>query len=302
MKIAVDFQRNVGGRYLLTGSQEFELMREVSESLAGRVAMLELEALSFREIASTHPGFGVDHVVVRGGFPELYRDLDFSAWDFYRSYVATYLERDLRTQINVGSLRDFERFLRACALRSGHLLNRSELARDVGISPNTANEWISVLQAANIVFLLEPWFANRTKSLVKSPKLYLADTGLLCFLCGIRNVEDLLSSPLRGGIWETFVFSEMRKRQTAEQGSWNLFFYRERQLEADFMIERGGRFELFDAKWNPSPNVSDLAAMEKVSERLGLENVTKMSVICRSQGTFPIRDNTHAISIGDLDI
>lgn len=301
LKIAVDADRNAMGRYLLTGSQKFELMKEASESLAGRVGILELETLSWREISRKYPDMEIDAVLSRGGFPELYRDLDFSAWDFYRSYIATYLERDLRTQINVGSLRDFERFLRACALRSGSLLNRSELARDVGVSPNTVNQWISVLQAANIVFLLEPWFTNRGKSLVKSPKLYFADTGLLCFLCGIRGLGDLVVSPLRGAIWETFVFAELRKRQSADLGSWSLFFYRERQLEADFLVERGGRFHLIDAKWNPHPNRSDLSALKKVAERLGEENVGRMDIACRTERSYPINDLSRALSVGDLD-
>jgi predicted AAA+ superfamily ATPase len=121
---------------------------------------------------------------------------------FYNSYLATYLERDVRSLTNVGSLRDFERFLRACALRSANLLNKADLARDVGIAPSTANHWLSMLEASGQIVLLEPWFSNRTKSIVKSPKLYLADTGLLCALLNIRSEEALQESPAVGAVWK----------------------------------------------------------------------------------------------------
>ena len=120
---------------------------------------------------------------------------------------------DVRPLANVGSLRDFERFLRACALRSANLLNKADLARDVGVAPSTANHWLSTLEASGQIVLLEPWFSNRTKSIVKSPKLYLADTGLLCALLNIRSVEALRQAPAVGAIWETFVFAQLRARE-----------------------------------------------------------------------------------------
>ena len=166
-------------------------MKNVSESLAGRADIVELETLSFAEIQGALPQTGVETAVVRGGFPELYANLDIDPVAFYNSYLATYLERDVRSLTNVGSLRDFERLLRACALRSANLLNKADLERDVGIAPSTANHWLSMLEASGQIVLLEPWFSNRTKSIVKSPKLYLADTGLLCALLNIRSEEAL---------------------------------------------------------------------------------------------------------------
>ena len=132
---------------------------------------------------------------MRGGFPELHANPEIDVMAFYNSYLATYLERDVRSLANVGSLRDFERFLRACALRSANLLNKADLARDVGVAPSTANHWLSTLEASGQIVLLEPWFSNRTKSIVKSPKLYLADTGLLCALLNIRSEEALRQAP-----------------------------------------------------------------------------------------------------------
>jgi len=187
LKVAVDAHRSRNGQFLLTGSQKFTLMKNVSESLAGRADIVELETLSFAEIREALPKTGLETAIVRGGFPELNANPEIDPVAFYNSYLATYLERDVRALTNVGSLRDFERFLRACALRSANLLNKADLARDVGIAPSTANQWLSMLVASGQAVLLEPWFSNRTKSIVKSPKLYLADTGLLCALLNIRS-------------------------------------------------------------------------------------------------------------------
>ena len=163
LKVAVDAHRTRNGQFLLTGSQKFALKKNVSESLAGRADIVELETLSFAEILAALPQTGVETAIVRGGFPELYANLDIDPIAFYNSYLATYLERDVRSLTNVGSLRDFERFLRACALRSANLLNKADLARDVGIAPSTANHWLSMLEASGQIVLLEPWFSNRTK-------------------------------------------------------------------------------------------------------------------------------------------
>src|ERR1035438_1877869 len=213
LKAEVDAKRTRNGQFLLTGSQKFTLMKNVSESLAGRADIVELETLSFAEIREALPNTQLETAIVRGGFPELYANPDIDSVAFYNSYLATYLERDVRALTNVGSLRDFERFLRACALRSANLLNKADLARDIGIAPSTANQWLSMLETSGQAVLLEPWFSNRTKSIVKSPKLYIADTGLLCALLNIRSEETLRQSPAAGAVWETFVFAQIRDRE-----------------------------------------------------------------------------------------
>jgi predicted AAA+ superfamily ATPase len=151
LKGVVDAERSRNGQFILTGSQKLTLMREVSDSLAGRVAVVELEGLTFSEIRATGADVDPLSVAARGTLPELWEKPDLDATEFHRSYVATYLERDLRSMLNVSSLRDFERFLRACAMRSAQVLNKADLARDVGISPSTAGEWLSVLEASNQV-------------------------------------------------------------------------------------------------------------------------------------------------------
>ena len=288
------------GQFVLTGSQKFSLTLEVAASLAGRVDIIELETLSVREIQNHDHTLSLEDIMCRGGFPELYRTPQLEARGFYAAYVATYLERDVRSLLRVSTLRDFERLLRLCALRSGQLLNKSELARDVGISPSTANEWLSILVASNQIVLLEPWFANKSRSIVKSPKLYLADTGLLCFLLNIGSHNDLLQSPYFGSIWETFVFSALRKQQIASTGAWNLYFWRDRVREVDFVLHRGGRFTLYEAKASEVPEAKDSANLRYLRDILGAGEIERMGVICRTPHRFPLGENVEALSLESI--
>lgn len=300
LKAEVDAHRTRNGQFLLTGSQKFTLMKNVSESLAGRVDIVELETLSLREIQASLPDTRIETAVVRGGFPELYANPDIDLVAFYNSYLATYLERDIRLLTNVGSLRDFERFIRACALRSANLLNKADLARDVGIAPSTANHWLSMLEASGQVVLLEPWFSNRTKSIVKSPKLYFADTGLLCALLNIRSEEALLESPAAGAIWETFVFAQLRERERNAGCQGGLFFWRDRTREVDFVIDAGGRLELFEAKWTELPDVGDTVNLDFVRTVVGRSRVVGGAVVARTPNTFPFPNGFRAMPVTEI--
>ena len=300
LKVAVDASRRAYGRFLLTGSQKFTLMKGVSESLAGRADIIELETLSLAEIRGAHPRTDLETAIVRGGFPELHVNPEINAAAFYNSYLATYLERDVRSLAKVGSLRDFERFLRACALRSANLLNKADLARDVGIAPSTANEWLSVLVASGQIVLLEPWLSNRTKSIVKSPKLYLADTGLLCALLNIRSDQDLGLSPAAGAVWETFVFAQLRHRERRAGRAGNLFFWRDRTREVDFVVDLAGRVELFEAKWTELPTSRDAVNLAFVRDIVGTSRVAGGGIICRARNSFPLDQGLRVVSISDL--
>jgi hypothetical protein len=300
LKAEVDAHRARNGQFLLTGSQKFTLMKNVSESLAGRADIVELETLSFAEIRAALPETSIETAIVRGGFPELYANPDIDLVAFYNSYLATYLERDIRLLTNVGSLRDFERFIRACALRSANLLNKADLARDVGIAPSTANHWLSMLETSGQVVLLEPWFSNRTKSIVKSPKLYFADTGLLCALLNIRSSEALLESPAAGAVWETFVFAQLRDRERNAGRQGGLFFWRDRTREVDFVVDTGGRIELYEAKWTELPDIRDTVNLDFVRNIVGKSRVTGGAVVARTPNGFPFRNGFRALALTEL--
>jgi predicted AAA+ superfamily ATPase len=275
------------------------ILRGVSESLAGRADIVELETLSFAEILGAMPESALEATIVRGGFPELQANPEIDALAFYNSYLATYLERDVRALTNVGSLRDFERFLRACALRSANLLNKADLARDVGIAPSTANQWLSVLEASGQIVLLEPWFSNRTKSIIKSPKLYLTDSGLLCALLNISSEESLRRSPAIGAIWETFVFAQLRHRERRAGRARSLFFWRDRTREVDFVVEAGARLELFEARWTELPSAGDTVNLDHVRRVIGRNRISG-GIMCRAPNSFPLGNGFRALPVSEL--
>lgn len=308
LKVAIDRDRQAKGQFILTGSQKFTLMKEVSDSLAGRCAVLTLPGLSMREIKSAGweaAGAGSHaELLLRGRFPELWAEPTIPAREFYHAYIATYLERDLRQVLNVGNLRDFERFMRACAARSSQLLNKSELARDVGISQTTAGEWISALEASNQITLLEPFFANVGKRLVKSPKLYFNDTGLLCFLLGLSS-GALGNSPLTGPVWENFVLIEISTWLGYYHPDWTLWFYRDQlNHEADFLVQ--GPFEhvrIMDAKWAEMPKPDAFESLQQVAASVararGVKKV-EVAVISRADANRRLGDDRTLASAFDL--
>lgn len=301
LKAKIDRDRSQKGQYLLTGSQKFSLMKGIQESLAGRVALVELLPVSIQELGFPPPRSveNLGNQIIRGFFPELQANPEIDAFEYYRSYVLSYLERDVREVLNVNSLRDFERFLRACALRAGQLINKSDLARDVGISPTTANEWLSVLSASNQVHILEPWFSNRTKSIVKTPKLYFYDTGLLSFLLNIRDAKTLLGSPLFGAVWENFVFAELFKTLSFSSEQESLFFWRDRGKEIDFVVNRGGRFLLLEAKASAQPELSDLAGFQVFGDQIGTGRTIGKRVVCSTTKAFSVSKDITAHSVYD---
>ena len=288
LKVVVDANREHCGQVLLSGSQPFTLMQGVSESLAGRAAVVQLSGLNAAEIRAAHPQARETTMLLRGGFPELHANPAIDATEFMAAYVATYLERDLRSLLQVNNLRDFERFLRACALRSAQLLNRAELARDVGISASTAGQWLSLLERSGQAHLLEPWFSNGTRQLSKSPKLYLTDSGLQAFLMGISTEAELLRSPLLGSLWEGWVLQDLRRQLEATGHQAGMHFWRDRSREVDLLVHKGGRFWLADVKWSEQPEPRTCQPLLKVRELLPQGSVAGCALLCRTANRWPL--------------
>jgi len=230
-------KRSRMGRFILTGSQQFGLHSGITQSLAGRVAMVQLLPFTYDEVYKKPPS--LDTMLYTGLYPPIYdRKLNPSTWQ--ANYIQTYIERDVRQMINVRDLSTFQRFLRLCAGRTGQLLNLSRLASDVGITHNTAKSWISILEASYLVFLLRPHHRNFNKRIIKSPKLYFYDTGLAAWLLGIREAGQLETHPLRGSLFECWVISELFKGQFNQGKPADLFFWRDREgNEVDLLMERG---------------------------------------------------------------
>ncbi len=228
------------GRYVLTGSQHFGLTQAVSQSLAGRTAVLHLLPLVLNEFeAFETPKENLFEVMLTGGYPRIHQQkLDPSRW--VADYVATYVERDVRQISNVGDLTTFAQFLRLCAARTAQELNLSALGADAGISHNTAKSWLSILEASFLVLQAPAWRSNVRKQIVKAPKVHFLDSGLVCHLLGIRSADELRHHPLRGPIFESWVVSEIAKHRTNRGLPWDIFHYREaRGAEVDLLVKDG---------------------------------------------------------------
>ena len=239
------------GRWVLTGSQQFGLLDGISQSLAGRVGMLTLLPLAQAELASGgQPASTLEDCLWRGSYPALHashRQPEPSHW--FAAYVATYIERDVRQLLNIANLMTFQRFLAMCAARSGQLLNLNSLASDCGISQPTARQWLTVLQASHIVTLLQPYHRNFGKRLVKTPKLYFLDTGLLCHLLRIATPADLQVHAARGAVFETWAVAETLKHRFNQGLPADLYFWRDNHgLEVDLVFEHQGWLHSVECK------------------------------------------------------
>lgn len=261
------------GRFVLTGSQNLALVQSVSQSLAGRSAIAHLLPLAFEELAPVAPGRDqLWRTVWTGGYPRIF-DRQIPAAQWLASYVAAYVERDVRQVLNVGDLVTFQTFLRMCAGRVGQVLNLSSLGSDTGVTHTSARNWLSVLEATFIAFRNPPFHRNVGKRLIKSPKLYFYDTGLLCHLLGIESPEQLTTHPLRGSIFENWVVTEIAKHGYHRGRQPRLSYYRDqRGLEVDVIVERGGRTKAVEAKSAATPGshlFEALAAFRQLNDQAG---------------------------------
>jgi predicted AAA+ superfamily ATPase len=256
LKIKVDQHRKIKGKWILTGSQQFILMQHVSESLAGRVSILHLGTLSAKELNRTNLLNNKRDLLWKGGFPELWAE-KLDAKGFFEDYIQTYLERDLKQILNVTNLRDFRRFLSILAIRVGQLLNYSEISKEIGVAVNTVKAWVSALEVSGLIILLPPYYNNLGKRIIKAPKLYFCDNGLVSALLNIQTLDTMEKSLHLGNIWENFVLSEYLKEGFVVGR--DIFYFRDTNgVEIDFIIERKGKVFLVEAKHNERPNPAKL--------------------------------------------
>ena len=240
--------RNEPGRYIMTGSQNFLLFERISQSLAGRVAILKLLPFSYDETKSQLEKQSLEEILVNGLYPRMCA-MDISPGDFFPSYIQTYVERDVRLMKNIQNLGQFKLFIKLCAGRTGQLLNLSSIGNECGISHTTARSWVSILEESYIVFLLRPHHRNFNKRLVKMPKLYFFDTGLAAHLLGIRSPAQMATHYLKGGLFESFVLSEVMKRAYNSGVDPECYFWRDKLgHEIDCLLERGEKLNPVEIK------------------------------------------------------
>jgi hypothetical protein len=245
VKILVDEER-IPGAWFITGSQQFSVMKNVSESLAGRAAILTLPPFQLSERRDVET---IEDFLFSSSYPELAVNKAVETDIWYSSYLQTYLERDLRMLLNVADLRDFDRFLRFIAARTGQFLNMSECSKELGISVPTVKRWISALEASYIIFLLPPFFNNMGKRIIKAPKIYFYDIGLLNYLLRVPDARYIMNSPSAGAFFETAVMSEIIKRKFAEGVKPELYFWRSQSgIEVDLIMPENGEFVPYEIK------------------------------------------------------
>jgi predicted AAA+ superfamily ATPase len=305
------------GLVWMIGSQQYNLMEGISESLAGRVAVLEMLGFSIYERedkgtgqkaflpAKTTPGrlekknlADTFRIIWQGSFPEVIalnadqRDL------FYSSYVRTYIERDVRQLVNIGSETAFMKFLRCTAARTGQELNLADIAKDAEVAPNTAKSWLSILETSGIVYLLRPYYRNITKRLTKRPKLYVTDTGLASWLCLWNTPETLEQGAMGGAIFETFVITEILKSWLHNGRRPPFYYYRDsNQVEIDLLIEQDGLFYPVEIKKTGNPGKGDIRAFDTFA---AAEKTGYGSLICLTDHCRPLTAKAGAISIWDI--
>jgi len=258
------------GMFVLTGSQQFGLLSGISQSLAGRVGLVQLLPFSVSELkAAKRLPSSLDALLFRGLYPALY-DRDISPGDWFAGYMTTYIERDVRQLVNVRDLSAFQRFVKMCAARVGQLLNLSSLAGDCGITHNTAASWISVLEASYIIYLLRPHHRNFNKRLVKAPKLYFVDAGMAGWLLGIREEDQLAFHAQRGALFENLVVTEFLQARFNNGLPSNLFFWRDSKgLEVDLVLEEGTELSPVEIKSGQTVAPDFFAGLQKWSALAG---------------------------------
>lgn len=310
IKTRIDQDRTLG-QWILTGSQYFALMENISQSLAGRVAVLYLLPFSIAETAGKGSDsksisdwleglqsfkedgqhLPLEERLLKGFYPEVIANKDVDRKMWCASYITTYLERDIRNLSNVGDLNQFERFLVACAIRSGQIINLSEISKEIGISVTTAKRWLSMLEAGGQVFLLYPYFKNIGKRIVKSPKLYFIDTSICTYLLALHTPELLMQSTYFGNLFETMVICDVLKRFYNHGEKPSMYYMRTRDgLEVDLIIENDGRLYCFEIKGVKTIYPRHISSLKRIKDDLK-DLVEMAALISASDESFYIADD-----------
>ena len=314
IKMAVDRGKQKG-MFWLTGSQQFHLMKNVSESLAGRVAILELQGLSQAEkrqmphvepflpeidtAKNFHPidVTQVYEAIFRGSYPALFATPHMDKNIFYASYLKTYVERDIRALINISDEHSFLKFMRVVAARTGQMVNYSDMARDVDVSHTTIKAWLSILETSGLIYLLQPFYSNVTSRAIKTPKLYFLDTGLCCYLCGWDNATTLSNGAMSGAMLETYVVSEILKSYWHNGMQVSAYYYRDKdKKEVDLLIDRNGELHPIEVKRTASPKESDVKNFDMLNSLK--VKIGTGAIVCLYHNPISLTKKVNVIPVG----
>jgi len=276
--------------FVLVGSRPLLLAATAREAFGDDSGLVRLDGLSHAESVMACPTMPLAERLLRGGYPALHADLTSDVDEFMRTLVADHLARELPEQLRVDSVHAFEQFLRAVALRSGRLLNKAELAREVGIVGSTAAIWLDTLVEAGVIALVRPWRPPQGRPLVKAPKLYFLDTGLCAHLLGIRTADELAASPHAAALWETYVYGEVRRLAAAAVPPVEPVFWRDRTKEADFVVPTPRGLVILDTAWSEFPAAVDIRRLLRIRAEIGADSIASMAVVCRTPTMQTLRE------------
>lgn len=314
IKIAID-NSDKKGQYWLTGSQQFHMMKNVGDSLAGRVAIIDLKGLSLKELdgieqipflattefienmrksSKKHDLSDIYKIIWKGSYPELNSNPDMDWETFYKSYLRTYIQRDIKDLSAVKNEMDFVKFLKVIAARTGQMLDYTDISKEVGVSVPTIKSWVSILVSSNIVYLLQPYYANFNKRIVKTPKIYFLDTGLCSYLTNWDNSHVLESGAMSGAMFETFVVSEIIKSYTHNSKEPNIYYYRDKEKkEIDIIIEKNDKLYPIEIKKSANPDKSAIKNFSVIPN----DKLENGAVICLAQTDYPITKTISAVPV-----
>jgi predicted AAA+ superfamily ATPase len=276
--------------FVLVGSRPLLLAATAREAFGDDSGLVRLDGLSHAESVMACPTMPLAERLLRGGYPALHADLTSDVDEFMRTLVADHLARELPEQLRVDSVHAFEQFLRAVALRSGRLLNKAELAREVGIVGSTAAIWLDTLVEAGVIALVRPWRPPQGRPLVKAPKLYFLDTGLCAHLLGIRTADELAASPHAPALWETYVCAEVHRLAAAAKPMVEPVFWRDRTKEADFVVPTPRGLVILDTAWSEFPAAVDIRRLLRIRAEIGADSIASMAVVCRTPTMQTLRE------------
>lgn len=318
LKAAIDADRQYG-MYFLTGSQNMLLMKNVSESLAGRINIVHMLGLSTRELmqqkeaggflptvsslqkrrpADMLKGLDLWHRIHRGSMPECWANPEIDWEKYYDSYVQTYLERDVRDFTKIRDLLTFRKFMISIAARTGQLLNVSDISRDVGIDQATVKSWLSVLEASDLIYMLEPFSLNVSKRVIKTPKIYFTDTGLACFLTRWTTPETLMSGAMAGNMLETYVLGELLKSYYNAGRIPPLYFYRDSNgAEVDFLLYKDNTLYPLEVKKNSNPDKTDARHIRTLAKAFPTTHIGEGGILCTGTELLPVDKGITAIPV-----
>lgn len=296
-------KQNKNGAYILSGSQNFLLMEKISETLAGRIAIFALLPFSLKEIAPyiKNSQKKWEELGLRGFYPRLFKEKKMNASIFYNSYCKTYVERDVKKILNIHNSRAFLQFIKLCAIRAGSNFNAQDIAAAIGVDNKTISNWIAVLEASYIIYLLPPYYNNFDKRIIKKPKIYFYDTGLLCHLLNIKTTTQLTSSKLYGSIFENFIIVEKLKTYFNEGLTADFYFWQDTNgKEVDLLIENNNKLSLFEIKSSTTPKIDffkNVNALKELAKASGIK--TEGNLIYAGKESYKIAGN-NVISWLDL--